>query len=92
MKILRYRGKYTDIYFDVSTEQKEQRAYLALFNYLDKVCGYYQYVEGDEIAALEGGRAGKWRDARWLLQIRHGAEHEGWDIEYLVTEEEMANW
>lgn len=92
MKILRYRGRHYDIYFDVSTGEKEQRTYLALFNYLDTVCGYYRQVYGDENLALGGGRSGDWKDAKWMLQLRREYEYEKWDIIYCVTDEQMDAW
>lgn len=93
MKILIYEGKYNDIYFDVSTPEKEQRAYLALFNFMDKVCGYYQRLDcPDQTLALNGAWAGKWKEAKWLLQLRRDYEYEGWTIVHCVSEEEMKDW
>ena len=58
-----------------------------------KVYKFYEAgVDGDQVEALAAARAGDWRGARWMLQLRNDYEYEGWDIEYCVSDEEMDKW
>lgn len=81
------------IYFDMGTYEKRKRAYLTLFNYLDKICNYYQYVENKKWLLLLGkARNGDWECARHFLTQRLFHKHEFWYTVKCITDEQMNKW
>lgn len=94
-KALIYHGKYDDMHLDATDEDK---AFLALFSFIDKKLGYYCNITdkcpdwADELAALDGARAGSAKDAKWLLELREQYEYEGWDLVTLIDQEEQEGW
>jgi len=92
-KLLIARGKYTTLHFDISTPVREQQAWLALAGF-NMHMGYYHNVGDDpeQEDALAGARAGNWKDAQWLCQLRDDYEYEGWTIQHSVSESQIDEW
>ncbi len=56
MRILKYKGKYDDEYWDVSTPEMETASYRRLFKLLDEDMKVYHYneVNSDLLVSLQG--------------------------------------
>lgn len=86
MKILVYKGKYGDVYFDVTLSTAP--AFLALFNYIDGL-GYYgaDWMPPHDWAQVSIARTGDPVAALDLLRKRRRHEYEGWSIETVIVPE-----
>jgi hypothetical protein len=83
MKILVYKSKYRDVYFDATMSELD--AFLALFKYIDGLTYYGKnWMPFDEWLLVEKARSGDKRAAYNLLRTRRGYEYEDWNIEPVI--------
>jgi len=78
MKILVYKGKHGDVYFDATDSAS---AFCAIFNYIDGL-GYYgeDRMPVHDWEQVKMARAGDLIATRDLLRKRRRHEYEGWSI------------
>ena len=83
MKILVYKGKDYDVYFDATNSVGA--AFLAMFDYVDDL-GYYgeDWMPRHDWEQVKIARTGDQIAARDLLRRRSQHEYEGWSIESVV--------
>lgn len=81
-KIIIWHSKHGNVYVDASTPIREKKAWLFLFDLLNKF-GVYCDLEDDEKDAYEGALKGNAKAAKWLLEMRDEYEYERVKIEYL---------
>ncbi len=84
MKILVWQSKHGNVMVAARNEAEEGRAWLYLFKLMEEM-GYYCDLKGDELDAYAEAKAGNWRGAMWLLEMRSSGEYETVEVEY-VTE------
>lgn len=77
MKILVYGNrKSDDIYYDASTPEKEDIAYLALFKILDEEWEVYADLEEAHRPYYDAARGGDAKAAKKLMYLRRRYEYE----------------
>ena len=88
MKILIWRGKHGDQYFDVADENK---ALKFLFTLIDTDYGYYdpEYMDIHNAALYKKAKEGDMVALRRFMHTRSDHEYEGWEFENTWTEEDF---
>lgn len=86
MRILVYRAKHGDVYFDAT--ESVASAFLAMFEYIDGL-GYYgeDWMPRHDWAQVSIARTGDPIAAQDLLGRRRRHEYEGWSIETVIVRE-----
>jgi len=87
MKILVYKAKHGDVYFDATASVAS--AFLAMFKYIDRLNYYGEgWMPRHDWEQVSIARAGDPIAARDLLRRRRLHEYEGWSIETVIVPEE----
>jgi hypothetical protein len=77
MKILVYGNRKTEnIYYDASTPEKEEAAYLALFKILDEEWEVYVELEAAHKTLYDAAKSGDAKAAKKLIYLRRHYEYE----------------
>jgi hypothetical protein len=85
MKILIWRAKHTNVYYNASTEEKELAAYLKVFKEMQEQGDYECCPPTGEARALyKLAKQGDGTAVRKFVHSRRHYEYEGTDIEEVI--------